>query len=83
MLGKNDIHIVPVRLRPSTITFIGRVRTDGSVSTRRGFGDAMIALAELDTVVEVLVTPFGRQIEWWFGVWVKMKWRYPRREETF
>ena len=51
---ENDIHIVPVRFKPSTSTFIGRVRTEGSVSTRRGFGDAMMALVELDTAVEVL-----------------------------
>ena len=39
---------MPVRFKPSTTTFIGRVRTDGSVSTRRGFDDAMVALVDLD-----------------------------------
>lgn len=31
------VHIVPVRFRPNTITFMGMVRTEGRVSTRRGF----------------------------------------------
>ena len=31
------VHIVPVRFKPSTTTFIGMVRTEGRVSTRRGF----------------------------------------------
>lgn len=44
---------MPVRFSPSTMTFIGRVRTDGRVSTRRGFGDAMMAVAKLDAVVQV------------------------------
>lgn len=44
---KKNIHIVPVRFKPKTITFIGRVRTEGSVSTRRLFcgWDSMLAVA--------------------------------------
>ena len=73
-MRENDIHIVPVRFRPSTITFMGRVRTDGSVSTRRGFGDVMMALMELDTamkVVEVLLGGYINMVVW--GL-VTMKW---------
>lgn len=45
--GRKNIHIVPVRFKPKTITFIGRVRTEGSVSTRRPFcgWDSMLAIA--------------------------------------
>ena len=51
-----DVHIVPVRFRPRTITFIGRVRTDGSVSTRRGFDGAMVVvLVDLGMVDERFV----------------------------
>ena len=58
-----DAHIVPVRFRPSTITFMGRVRTDGSVSTRRGFDVAMIALTELDMAAESIGALLGRLID--------------------
>lgn len=41
---RQDIHIVPVRFKPKTMTFIGRVRIEGNVSTRRG--SVMLAVAQ-------------------------------------
>ena len=34
----DDLHIVPVRLRPRTMTSMRRVRTEERVSTSRGLG---------------------------------------------
>ena len=44
-----------MRFKPSITTFIGRILTDGSVSTRRGFGEAMLVLVKLSTVGEGVV----------------------------
>lgn len=41
---RQDIHIVPVRFKPKTMTSIGRVRIEGNVSTRRG--SVMLAVAQ-------------------------------------
>ena len=53
---------------------MGRVRTDGSVSTRRGFGDAIMALVELDKAMKAVDVLLGGDID--MVVWglVMMKW---------
>ena len=49
--------MVPVRFRPRTITFMGRVRVEGRVSTRRGLG--MVVMERFIRVVVGLVGGFG------------------------